>query len=107
MEKNTFNSQDGHEEEEEIKPFRPAQEESKPQEEQKEEVKEEKPQDEKEEKYSHSQMMLKKPEYIRKDAEEILNSIEDELGIKIQEKVRKNILHIVLSHHGKWGRIEM
>lgn len=56
--------------------------------------------------FSHSQMMLKKPDYIKKDANLMLSAIEQELGIHIKEKLRKNILHIVLSHHGKWGKIQ-
>lgn len=60
----------------------------------------------KEESISHSQMMLKKPEYIRKDSEEVIESIEKIVGIKIKEKIKKNILHIVLSHHGKWGKVQ-
>lgn len=58
------------------------------------------------EKFSHSQMMLKKPEYIVKEAERVLVGIEDKIGVKIKDKIKKNILHIVLSHHGKWGKIQ-
>lgn len=54
---------------------------------------------------SHSQMMLKKPEYIIKESENILQSIENKLNLKIKASVKKNITHIVVSHHGKWGKI--
>lgn len=55
---------------------------------------------------SHSQMMIKKPEYIIKEAENLLSEIEITLNLKIEEKIKKNITHIVISHHGKWGKIE-
>lgn len=58
------------------------------------------------EKVSHSQMMLKKPEYIMKETDLILSEIEGKLNLKIDEKIRKNIIHIVISHHGKWGKIQ-
>ena len=54
---------------------------------------------------SHSQMMLKKPDYIIKEAESILSQTEEEVGVKIKEPIRKNITHIVVSHHGRWGKI--
>ncbi|WP_297405872.1 HD domain-containing protein [uncultured Cetobacterium sp.] len=58
------------------------------------------------EKLSHSQMMIKKPEYIIKEAEKVLGDIEEALDLKIDEKIKKNITHIVISHHGKWGKIQ-
>lgn len=58
------------------------------------------------EKLSHSQMMIKKPEYIMKETDLILTEIEEKLNLKIEEKIRKNIIHIVISHHGKWGKIQ-
>lgn len=54
---------------------------------------------------SHSQMMLKKPDYIIKEADSLLEEIETKAGVKIKENVRKNITHIVVSHHGRWGKI--
>ncbi|WP_410208136.1 HD domain-containing protein [Fusobacterium sp.] len=60
----------------------------------------------KEEKFSHSQMMLKKPDYITKEAEQVLEEIEEKTGVEIKDDIKKNILHIVLSHHGKWGKIQ-
>ncbi|MGL5949927.1 MAG: phosphohydrolase [Cetobacterium sp.] len=55
---------------------------------------------------SHSQMMLKKPDHIAKETEMILKEIEEKLGVEIEETIRKNIIHIVVSHHGKWGKIQ-
>lgn len=54
---------------------------------------------------SHSQMMLKRPEYIMKESEVFLESIEEKLGVKIKENIKKNITHIVVSHHGRWGKV--
>lgn len=59
-----------------------------------------------EEELSHSQMMIKNPEYITAEAEEVLQIIEKESGHKILSKTRENIIHIILSHHGKWGKIQ-
>ncbi|MCJ8342083.1 MAG: HD domain-containing protein [Cetobacterium sp.] len=58
------------------------------------------------ERFSHSQMMIKKPEYITKEADVLLEEIENQLGVRINDKTRKNIIHIVISHHGKWGKIQ-
>lgn len=55
---------------------------------------------------SHSQVMLKRPEYIIKETESLLEELEDSLRCKIVDKTRKNIVHIVVSHHGKWGKIQ-
>lgn len=59
-----------------------------------------------EEKLSHSQMMLKNPEYIVKQAENVLKYIEKKINLEVDESIKKNIIHIVLSHHGKWGKIQ-
>ncbi len=59
-----------------------------------------------EEELSHSQMMIKNPEYITSEVEEVLTIIEEKSGYKILSKTRENIIHIVLSHHGKWGKIQ-
>lgn len=60
----------------------------------------------KDEKFSHSQMMLKKPDYITKETERVLEEIEEKVGVKLKDEIKKNIIHIVLSHHGKWGKIQ-
>ncbi|PID67127.1 MAG: phosphohydrolase [Fusobacteriales bacterium] len=59
-----------------------------------------------EEELSHSQMMRKNPEYITQQVEEVLKVIEDQTKVKLKEKNRNSIVHIVLSHHGKWGKIQ-
>lgn len=58
-----------------------------------------------EENISHSQIMLKNPEYVVKETETLLNKMEKKTGLILKNKVRKNIIHIVVSHHGKWGKI--
>ena len=60
----------------------------------------------KDEDLSHSQMMIKNIEYITDEVIEVLEIIENKAGLKIQPKTRENIIHIVLSHHGKWGKIQ-
>lgn len=55
---------------------------------------------------SHSQMMMKNPAYITEEVREVLSLIENQAGLKIQSKIKENIVHIVLSHHGKWGKIQ-
>lgn len=59
-----------------------------------------------EEELSHSQMMKKNPEYITQEVYEVLELIEKKNFVKIKEKRKSNIVHIVLSHHGKWGKIQ-
>lgn len=60
----------------------------------------------KDEDLSHSQMMIKNTDYITDEVVEVLEMIENETGFKIQAKTKENIIHIVLSHHGKWGKIQ-
>ncbi|NME35974.1 MULTISPECIES: HD domain-containing protein [Fusobacterium] len=54
---------------------------------------------------SHSQIMLKNPEYIVKETENLLKEIEEKTSFYLKEEVKKNIIHIVVSHHGKWGKV--
>ncbi len=54
---------------------------------------------------SHSQVMLKKPDRIRKEAQGILRAVREETGLILNSDIEKKIVHIVLSHHGKWGRV--
>jgi 23S rRNA maturation-related 3'-5' exoribonuclease YhaM len=54
---------------------------------------------------SHSQVMLKKPDRIRKEAQGILKQMEEETGLKLDHNTERKIVHIVLSHHGRWGRV--
>ena len=51
-------------------------------------------------------MMLKKPEYITREADKVLKDVEETIGAELNDSIRKNIIHIVLSHHGKWGKIQ-
>lgn len=55
---------------------------------------------------SHSQMMIKNPDYIHAEVEETLKAIEKKSELKIKELVKQKIVHIVLSHHGKWGKVQ-
>ena len=55
---------------------------------------------------SHSQMMIKNPDYISKECQKIIEDIEKELECKIKLNNMKSILHIVVSHHGRWGKIQ-
>lgn len=57
-------------------------------------------------KTSHSQMMVKNPEYISRESEKIIGEIEAEIGLKIKKSILRNIFHIVVSHHGKWGKVQ-
>jgi 23S rRNA maturation-related 3'-5' exoribonuclease YhaM len=54
---------------------------------------------------SHSQVMLKKPDRIRKEATGILKKMEEETGMVLDPNTERKIVHIVLSHHGRWGRV--
>ena len=57
------------------------------------------------ERLSHSAIMTKKPDRARKEAEKIITEVEELSGIAVKEEIRKRIIHIVLSHHGRWGKI--
>ncbi|RUA06283.1 MAG: phosphohydrolase [Fusobacteria bacterium] len=54
---------------------------------------------------SHSQVMLKKPDRIRKEAQGILKEMEQKTGLILDHNTERKIVHIVLSHHGRWGRV--
>lgn len=54
---------------------------------------------------SHSQVMLKKPDRIRKEATGILKEMEEKTGLILDPDTERKIVHIVLSHHGRWGRV--
>lgn len=55
---------------------------------------------------SHSQMMVKNPDYVVKECQKLLEEIEEEFGYQLKPNITKNILHIVVSHHGRWGKIQ-
>lgn len=56
-------------------------------------------------KLSHSHVMNKMPEFVREEAAGILSDVEKAINMKLKEKVKNHILHIVVSHHGDWGKI--
>lgn len=60
----------------------------------------------KEENLSHSQMMIKNPEYILKEVEAVLKLVEEKTGYFLKKTIKKRISHIVISHHGRWGKIQ-
>ncbi|MDR3259789.1 MAG: HD domain-containing protein [Fusobacteriaceae bacterium] len=59
-----------------------------------------------EENISHSQVMLKNPEYIINETNKILNNVEIKLDLNIKDSIKESIVHIVISHHGRWGKIQ-
>lgn len=56
-------------------------------------------------KMSHSYIMNKHPEIVRQEANGIISDVEKATGVKLKEKIVEHILHIVVSHHGDWGKI--
>lgn len=60
----------------------------------------------KEENLSHSQMMIKNPDYILKEVEAVLSIVEEKTGYVLKKPIKKRIAHIVISHHGRWGKIQ-
>jgi 23S rRNA maturation-related 3'-5' exoribonuclease YhaM len=59
-----------------------------------------------EENVSHSQVMLKNPEYVTEETIKIIGAVENALKSTLKEKIRAGIIHIVLSHHGRWGKVQ-
>lgn len=55
---------------------------------------------------SHSMLMKKFPGKAELEVIEILKDITKETGIKINEDIKNKIIHIVLSHHGQWGKVK-
>lgn len=58
------------------------------------------------EELSHSQMMKKNPEYIVKEVFETLEKVESLTGYFLRDDIKNNIAHVVLTHHGKWGKYQ-
>lgn len=54
---------------------------------------------------SHSYIMNKHPEIVKQEASGIIADVEKATGFKLKSKVVDHILHIVVSHHGDWGKI--
>lgn len=57
------------------------------------------------EKLSHSIVMKKHPEIVEAEARKILKDVEGFTRLRLQENVKDHIVHIILSHHGKWGSV--
>jgi len=55
---------------------------------------------------SHSQVMLKNPDYVIAETKKVLASVENALKLTVKPKLKDAIIHIVLSHHGRWGKIQ-
>jgi hypothetical protein len=54
---------------------------------------------------SHSIVMKKYPEVVEEEADFILKEVEETVGVNIKPEIKDHIKHIVVSHHGRWGRI--
>lgn len=55
---------------------------------------------------SHSFIMKNNPEFASEEARKILRDVEVFTNLKIKESVEKGIIHIVASHHGRWGKVK-
>ncbi len=55
---------------------------------------------------SHSLIMKKNPEIVIEEARTILEEVENFTKLKLKEDVYSHILHVVASHHGRWGKIK-
>jgi hypothetical protein len=54
---------------------------------------------------SHSFLMKKSPELVKKETDSILDEIEEKTAFYLNDETRAKIIQIVLSHHGRWGKI--
>lgn len=54
---------------------------------------------------SHSFLMKKSPDVVSKETESILDETESKTNIYLNDETRRKIIQIVLSHHGRWGKI--
>lgn len=54
---------------------------------------------------SHSIVMKKYPEVVEEEADFILKEVEEAINVKLKPSIRDHIKHIVVSHHGRWGKI--
>ncbi|BDU49900.1 HD domain-containing protein [Haliovirga abyssi] len=57
-------------------------------------------------KNSHSYIMRNNPDIVMKEAESIIEEVENFTKLNIKKETRDHIIHIVASHHGRWGRIK-
>lgn len=54
---------------------------------------------------SHSIIMKNHPQYVEKEARQIIAEVEEFTKLKIDSTYTEKIVHIVLSHHGQWGKV--
>lgn len=57
------------------------------------------------EQLSHSIVMKKHPKIVEKEARKILADVEEFTKFRLQDSIKNSIVHIILSHHGKWGSV--
>lgn len=57
------------------------------------------------EKLSHSGVMKKHPNLVEGEARRILRDVEEFTKLKVENKIKDHIVHIILSHHGRWGSV--
>lgn len=55
---------------------------------------------------SHSFIMKNNPEFASEEARKILSDVETFTKLKIKDNVQKGIIHVVASHHGRWGKVK-
>ena len=56
-------------------------------------------------KTSHSIAMKKQSDMVQDEARFILEEVENFTKLIIKDEIFENIIHIVASHHGKWGKV--
>lgn len=54
---------------------------------------------------SHSVIMKHHPQYVEEEARLIIREVEAFTKLKVNEGHIEKIIHIVLSHHGQWGKV--
>ncbi len=54
---------------------------------------------------SHSVIMKNHPSYVEQEARLIIREVEAFTKLKLNEIYIEKIVHIVLSHHGQWGKV--
>lgn len=55
---------------------------------------------------SHSAIMKTNPDFARTEARTIIEDVQNYTGLKLKEDILEHILHIVASHHGRWGKVK-
>lgn len=54
---------------------------------------------------SHSVIMKYHPQYVDEEARLIIREVEAFTKLKLSDAYKERIVHIVLSHHGQWGKV--